>query len=375
MKIIFWLSFILLLYTYFGYPLILIILAKIRLKQVIKADITPTVTLIIPAFNEEKVIKGKIENSLEIGYPKDKLQIIIATEGCTDHTNDIVRGYKDQGIVLMDFVEQKGKSSLYFRTVPHAKGDIIIFSDADAILHKEAVRNIVKNFNDERIGCVEGTLKDSVKKDIQAEGIFRRYELFVKRLETGLFSSLGVTGALFAIRKNLYNPINESRGDDFEISARILINGSGVISDFESVVYHPFASNLNEFSRLIRIISFYLPSMIILLSEAMKKKKFFVVIQIVSRKLLRWAALFIMTALFVSNLFMNKEGFYKLFLISQLIFYLLAICGYVLEKMQIKTMTIFKIPFYFCLINLAALIGIFGYLFGKKEIHWEKTGR
>jgi len=374
MKILFWILLLLILHTYLFYPLVLVIVGMVRGKRVKRADATPLVTLIIPAYNEEKVISRKIENSLELDYPKDKLEIIIASDGSTDKTNDIVREFAVKGVTLFAFEERKGKPSLYYRSVPKANGGIIVFSDADAILTKNAVKNIVKNFNDERIGCVEGVRIDSDPQGIPLESIYWKYETFIKKQAAKLFSSLGATGALFAIRKELYFPISETRGDDFEIPVRVLISGHGVTTDTESIAYHPWLPNEDEFKRIARIVAFMLPSAGFLLAEALKKHRFFVVFQLISHKFLRWFVPVLLILLFLANMGL-WDGFYRNFLGIQTLFYFMALCGLFFEKKHLKVVTIFKIPYYFCLINLASLVGIFRFIFGKAAVNWEKTKR
>ena len=179
----------------------LYILALLKRKYVNKADIVPYVTLIIPAYNEEAIIKNKIENTLLLDYPREKLQILIASDGSTDKTVDFAAEYINEGVELLDFKERKGKSSLYYRAMPKAKGEIIVFSDADAVLVKDSIRNIVKSFNDKRIGCVEGVRRDEDPDGVPADSIYWKYETFIKKQASMRFSALGATGALFAIRK------------------------------------------------------------------------------------------------------------------------------------------------------------------------------
>ena len=156
---LFWLLAALVLYVYLGYPLLLLILSKIRPTPPIqKADITPTVSLLIPAYNEKKVIAQKIENSLALDYPRDKLEIIVASDGSTDDTNEIVKTFAKRGVKLVVLSDKQGKSSAQNRAVAEARGDILLFTDSDVMLQPVALRQVIRNFADDQVGCVIGKI-------------------------------------------------------------------------------------------------------------------------------------------------------------------------------------------------------------------------
>jgi len=218
MQLIFWFSIFFISYSYFIYPLILVILGIFFRKERKKAEITPSVSLLVSVYNEEKIIQEKIENSLNLDYPKDKLEIVIASES-NDKTNDIVEKYKDRGRVkLFAYHERRGKSYTIYQSLPKCQGGIIVFTDANAMFKRDAIRKLVRNFNDPHIGCVSGELKYINPQKAAAgesEGIYWKYEVLIKRLESKIQSVLGANGSIYAIRKKLYSPLSEYRGDDF----------------------------------------------------------------------------------------------------------------------------------------------------------------
>jgi len=248
MEIAFLITAGVLVYTFLGYPAVLWALSLLAGKRVAKGQMRPKVSLIISAYNEQSIIAEKIENCLAIDYPKEKLDIIVASES-TDRTNEIVQRYAPQGIVLHAYRGRAGKAATLFRTVPKATGEIIVFSDANAMYEPDAIRKLVRNFNDERIGCVSGQLKyfnPDQSNSGTGELAYWKYEMAIKKLESRFFSLLGANGSIFAIRKELYFPIAEDRGDDFELPIRIRLNGRGVVLEPEAVSWERSSATADE---------------------------------------------------------------------------------------------------------------------------------
>ena len=375
--LIFSLSF--LIYIFFGYPVILWILSFLFGKKVNKKEIYPYVSLIISAYNEENVMRQKIENSLELDYPKEKLEIIVASES-TDKTNEIVKEYKDKGVTLYAYEKREGKRATLYRTVPLAKGEIIVFSDANAIYKKDAVKKIVRNFSDKRIGCVSGRLRYiNQKRSIIGEGetTYWEYDFILKKMASRLFSLAGcggVNGSIFAIRKELYNPIDRHRGDDFEISCRIEIGGYGVILETEAVSCEESSEDSKqEFRRKVRLATWNFKSTVMLLTEALQRGRILTAFLLFSHRFLRYTTPVWLILLFVNSAFLFDNGNIRYFFYLQLVFYFLAVSGFIMEKADHKANAIFLIPFYFCMVNGAAFLGLTKNLFGKSELLWEKS--
>ena len=216
MESIFLLLVLLILYVYFGYPLLILIFSRLRpAPSIQKADITPTVALIITAYNEEKVIAQKIENSLSLDYPRDKLEIIVASDGSTDRTNEIVSRYQNQGVKLVILETNQGKSATQNLAVSEAHCDIVLFTDANVMIQPDAVRKMVSNFGNEKVGCVVGKVTYINEEDTsvsQGEGVYWRYELFLRKKESDLGNLAMGSGPIMAIRKELFKPLDPDVG-------------------------------------------------------------------------------------------------------------------------------------------------------------------
>jgi len=376
MQLIFWLSISLIFYSYFIYPLILAILGIFSRKEIKRAEITPSVSLLVVAYNEEKIIQEKIENSLNLDYPKDKLEIVIASES-NDRTNDIVRKYKDKGVKLFAYSKRRGKQYTTYQALPKCLGEIIVFTDTNSMFKRDAIRKLVRNFNDPHIGCVSGELKYINPQKVAAgesEGIYWKYEVLIKRLESKIQSVLGANGSIYAIRKKLYSPLSEYRGDDFGLPIRILQQGYGVVWEPEAVSEEEvYPKTIKEFKRKVVIVGWHFKGAFILLKDSIKKFQLLLIFQLISHKILRWLIPFFFILIFLSSIFLLNDNFYLTLFVSQILFYLLALVGYIQEKRKKKINQIINLVYYFCMVNLAALVGVIKGLFGLQKATWEKV--
>jgi cellulose synthase/poly-beta-1,6-N-acetylglucosamine synthase-like glycosyltransferase len=373
MRLLFWLSLALVGYTYFGYPLLLWVLAKLWGRTPARAPITPKVTLLISAYNEQEVIAEKLQNSLALDYPREKLEILVASES-TDQTNSIAASFAPQGVRLLSFLPRRGKSATLYAAVPQSTGEIIVFSDANCLYEPDALRKLVRNLADLRVGCVAGRFyyRDRNRPSSKVESLYRRYEAWVKRLESRLFSLAGADGPIFAVRKSLYLPLSETRGDDFELPVRVVLHGHGTIFEPEAVSLEYGPDSIGtEFRRRVRIISWMSISAILLAKEALARRKFLVVFQLISHKFLRWLALVFLAAALASSMALTAP-FYRMLLALQLLFYLVALLAWRLES---RLPRVLLFPYYICAIHLAALIGLsrsFSTAAGSAGYTWEK---
>ncbi|MCX6759146.1 MAG: glycosyltransferase family 2 protein [Candidatus Nealsonbacteria bacterium] len=376
MQIIFWLSIIFILYCYFGYPMILVILGLFFKKKTKRAEISPLVSLLIVVYNEEKIIERKIENSLALDYPKNKLEIVVASES-DDKTDEIVKRYREKGVKLFTYPGRGGKPYSIYRTLPKCQGEIIVFSDANAMFRKNVLRKLVRNFNDFRIGCVSGELKyiNPQKAAVgKSEGIYWKYEILLKRLESKIHSVLGANGSIYAIRKKLYSPLSKYRGDDFDLPIRILQQKYGVVWEPEAVSEEEvYPETIKEFKRKVVIVGWHFRGAFILLKDSIKKFQFLLIFQLISHKILRWFVSFFLILIFLSNIFLLNNNFYLTLFVGQILFYLLALVGYLQEKRKKKINQIVNLAYYFCMVNFAALIGVIKGLFGLQKTIWEKV--
>ncbi len=384
MEILYFLSAGLLFYTFFIYPALLVAAGRI-FKRAVKADTSyiPNVSLIISAYNEESVIEDKIKNSLELDYPSDKLEIIVASEA-VDGTNEIVKRYEKEGVKLFFYENREGKRATLFKTVPRAAGEVILFSDANGIYNREAIREIVKNFADGRIGAVSGRLKyKDDGSDIVAfgENIYWEMEYLIKKSASNIFHLAGcggVNGSIFAIRKELYNPISKYRGDDFEITCRIEIAGYGVIMEDKAISYEVLSKRgEDEFKRKVRLAAWNLKSAFILFGEAFGKGRFVTAILLLSHRIFRYFTVLFLMLIFSANFFLLEKGpFFRVTFAGQALFYLIALFGIFVDINSSKKSVLDKvISFcsYFCMANFASLLAIINVLKKKEKNFWEKT--
>ncbi|KJU81306.1 glycosyl transferase family protein [Candidatus Magnetobacterium bavaricum] len=374
--VVFIVSLLILAYIFIGYPLIILILSIVIRKEIKTQNDIPYVSIIISAYNEENIIREKIENCLDLDYPKDKLEIIVASESI-DKTNKIVNEYRDKGVVLYAYENREGKRATLFKTVALAKNDIIVFSDANAMYKKDAIRKLIRAFSDERIGCVSGRLVYTNPKNSsigKGESTYWEYDFILKML-TSKFLSLGggVNGSIFGIRKHLYSPIDKYRGDDFEISCRVEINGYGVVLDPEAISYEESSEyTRQEFSRKVRLATWNLKSSLMLLKEAITKKRFITALILFSHRFLRYTTPVWLISLLICNAFLlNSTLVYFLFL--QILFYLMGLIGMIMDRSNLKYGIIFLFPFYFIMVNYAALIAIVKNILGRSDMLWEKV--
>jgi cellulose synthase/poly-beta-1,6-N-acetylglucosamine synthase-like glycosyltransferase len=362
-------------YVYFGYVGILYIVSKLKNKPVEKEDITPAVTIIITAYNEEKDIAKKIENTLRLDYPKNLLEIMVASDGSSDRTNDIVLSYADQGVILNCLKERKGKSSAQNDSVKKARGEIILFSDATTNYRNDALKKIVRNFADKSVGCVGGELHYINKKENsvgEGGGIYWRYEQNLKKLESSLGSLIGVSGCMYAVSKSLYSDIEPDAISDFVIAMHIVKSKHRVIYEPEAICEEYTEDNLKaEFRMRTRVANRSYRGLFSRKEMLNPFKYGFFSIQLISHKLLRYSVAFMMLSAFASNLFLIHILPFFILQTAQVMFYILALIGFIRQINNKNKKTIFFIPFYFCLLNFACLLAWKKFWKGKKDILWE----
>lgn len=373
LEFIFWFLIILVLYAYFGYPLSVCLLAKINPRSSGKEGITPRVSFITVAYNEEDCIKEKIENSLSLDYPRDKLDIIFVSDGSTDSTNEIASKYSGKGIKFIKFSSRRGKAACLNDAVLGSDGEILVFSDANVIYEKGAIKELVKNFGDNSIGGVTGEVYYNINKDSpnEGEGLFSKYERFIRNCESKFYSLIGVNGAMYAIRKELYVPIREDIvTDDFVIALNVIMHGYKIAYEPEAKgIEKIYSSAKDEFIRKVRMIAGGYQA----LNEFKGKFRevpFPVLFEIISHKLFRWAVPFFIAGILAVNLFLLDTAVYRIFLILQIMFYMAVLLGYILEKRKIASPLSFL--YYFTAVNLAGIFGLFRFITGTQKVTWSR---
>ncbi len=360
-------------YIYAGYPLILAFLGIFApRRRGSGGDQLPTIALIVSAHNEERIIREKIENCLKLDYPRDRLKIIVSSDGSEDGTNDIVGEYESSGVVLKAFARREGKSATLTKTVLGIEEDVLVFSDANAFYKEDALLKLVRNFDVEETGCVVGRLVylDNESYVGKGESLYWRYEGLLNRLESRLGSVLVATGTIFAIRRELFRPVLKDVANDFQIPAEVASQGYGVVYEPDAVAFERSTYFFREeFSRKRRIVVRGLTGYSHLRHNFGGKLRSF---QFVSRKLLRWCVGAALPVVYIASLFLVREPFFAVFFALQNLFYIFAAIGAILRRGRVRT-KIFFVPFYFVMVNAAAMAAIFKYLSGGRLSSWEKA--
>jgi len=364
-------------YSFLVYPFVLLLLAGLFGKRS-RADEghQPSVSVLIPAYNEEAFIARKIENTLALDYPRDRLEILVASES-TDGTDAIVRGYAKEGVRLLSSPVRRGKVVNLHRAVPESRGEILLLTDANAMIRPDALRKMVRHFADPRIASVSGRLTyanpDSSSAG-ESEGLYWGMEQILKRASSRLFSLPGANGSLFAVRRERYRPIAEDRGDDFEIPIRCVVDGYGSILEPDAVsVEEATGGFLLEYRRKVRIINWMLRSALILLGEAIARGRWLLAFQLLSHKINRWAAPFWLAGLFAASLFLMDRGpFFLAAAAAQGAFYAAALALLAIDRGVSPLKGWLGLPAYFVVVNAASAVGIVTCLLGR-EVTWHRT--
>ncbi len=376
MVALFWGSILAILYTYFGYPAILYILFCTRGRKKAPLDVVwcPSVTLIITAHNEEKRIQKKIENTLAIDYPRDRLEVLVASDASTDRTDDIVRDYADRGIMLVRAPERRGKEFAQKCAIEKARGEIIVFSDVATMIEKDGISRIVSNFSDPTVGCVssEDRVLD-VQGNVSGEGAYVRYEMWLRSLETQVYSVVGLSGSFFAARAEVCIdwPINIP--SDFNTLLNTIKEGLKGVSDPNSIgIYTAVSNKKREFERKIRTITRGISALMANRGLLNPVKYGFFSWELISHKLIRWMVPWFMLIAFMVNLILAvKSVFYRAIFLGQGIFYLLALLG----SWKISESFVIMIPYYFFQANYAIFIAWMKYLRGERFVTWSPSNR
>lgn len=366
----------LILWVYVGYPLFLLLITRLTPGQPVqRRAITPPVTLIISAYNEGRVIRKKIENSLALDYPRERLEVLVVSDGSDDDTDAIVGEYKDRGVRLLRMRERGGKTVGLNCAVPQAAGEIIIFSDANALYHPQVVRNLTRNFADPEVGCVTGESRYEIDENsadsTASENLYWRYELALKKMETQVGSLVGGDGAIYSIRKSLFRPLRPEDLSDFVNPLQIVAQGYRNVYEPEAISFEGGAESFEkEFRRKVRIVNRAWRGLW-RVRQILNPLRFgFYTVQVISHKLLRWLIPVFMAGAFFANLFLLHYGIiHQVFFVLQLTFYVLAIIGW-LQSRRPAIAKVFYVPYYFCLVNYASLVGIISNYRGQKFAVW-----
>lgn len=385
-EIFFWLCFGAIFYSYIGYGAILFLLIKIKRALGHRQDeydenFLPEVTLLIAAYNEKDCIEAKVQNSFEIDYPKQLLNIVFVTDGSTDGTPELLGKYED--ITVLHSKIRAGKIGAMNRAMKLIKTPYVVFSDANTLFNPLSVKEIIKHYKEPKVGAVAGEKRIAeIKEDTAGgagEGFYWKYESFLKKLDSEFHSVVGAAGEIFSVRTELYEEMEmDTLLDDFIITLRIAGKGYRVVYEPNAyAIEKPSASIRDELKRKIRISAGGFQS-IVRLSYLLNPFRYGkLTFQYVSHRVSRWAINPIcLILIFPLNLLLAQsyEGIYYYFLLGQLLFYVLAFSGWYLENRKIRIKLLF-VPFYFIFMHYAALWGFFRFLKGSQTVLWDKATR
>jgi cellulose synthase/poly-beta-1,6-N-acetylglucosamine synthase-like glycosyltransferase len=376
MTIVFWVLVGLIAWSYAGYPIFITLLSWVAGRRRARDEAhLPRLSLIIPAYNEERVIAGKLENVLGLDYPRDRLEVLVASES-NDGTDDIVARHAPQGVILIPSAVRRGKVANQHRAVERATGDVLVFTDANAMLRRDALRKLARCFADPRVGSVSGRLAYRTPygtASAYGEEIYWDMEQLVKRASSRLGSLPGANGSLFALRRPLYRPLSADRGDDFELPIRVILQGYESILEPEAVSEEaPAGTYRDEYRRKVRIINWMVVSALILLKEAVAKGRWLLALQLLSHKLNRWAVPFWLLALLPVSLWLAAaQPAYLAAVGLQVVVYVLALVGLAMDLTGLPVPSLVGLPLYFAMVNAASCVGILTRLAGR-EARWHK---
>jgi cellulose synthase/poly-beta-1,6-N-acetylglucosamine synthase-like glycosyltransferase len=378
MDYLFWLSIIFIFYVYAGYPAVLLLLGKIINKKSKVNDINenlPFVSFIIAAHNEEKVIGNKLENCLALDYPHEKLEIIVVSDQSNDRTEEIVAGFASENIHLLKTERRLGKTGAQNLAVRQATGEILVFSDANALWEKGALKALVAPFAIPGVGYVCGRLRYVNTRDGivgYSEGLYWRYEIFLRKLESATGSITAGNGAIYAVRANNYHYFANDESHDFEFPRHLNTRSLSAVYVEDAIAYEKTGSTTgDEFKRKTRMMArvwgsiFRHPGALNPFSNGI-----FYTWKFTSHRLMRYLATVLLCIAFASNIILfSTSTIYQVLLLVQTGFYSLALAGAIF---QLKP-KIFYIPFYFCLFNYASMVGMVKSLLGSTPAYWDKA--
>ena len=372
--VIFWLCLAVCVYIYFGYPALLWIMSRLRPRPVAAADVYPRATFIICAHNEEGVIAEKIENTLGLDYPADKLEVLVVSNGSTDTTEEIVRGYTDARVRLLA-LETAGKMQALNEGARTATGDILVVTDADFFLDRHTLRLIASKFADPQVGGVCGARRSDMKRGGDAtgegEGLYVRWDKYQKTLESRIGSVFAADGLLYAIRKELFVPItNPSQADDITVSVQVPLRGYRLLFEPAATAWENGTVHAaSEFKRKVRITNRSIRALLSIGPRLFTSG--FYSVELLSHKLVRHLIPLFLIPLLVSSIAIaTRAPFYAIALGGQLAVYVLGACGALLRETPAGRWRLFAVPYYFCFVNTAAFFGILKMAGGQQTHSW-----
>lgn len=391
LELFFWTALFIIFYSYLGYGVVLFLLIKIKRafgtskKTEIDVDYEPEVTLFVSAFNEKDYLDAKVNNSKSLHYNQAKVQQVWVTDGSDDGTPELLKKHPE--VTVYHKNERAGKIAAMNRGMQFIKTPIVIFSDANTDLGKDAIKEIVRLFQDPKVGCVSGEKriysKDADNAAGAGEGLYWKYESQLKKWDAELYSVVGAAGELFAIRTALWQEVEkDTLLDDFMISLRVAMSGYTIQYNPEAYAIETASANVKEeLKRKIRISAGGIQS-VVRLRELLNIFKYGTLsFQYISHRVLRWTLTPLLLLLLIpANIFLALQdglfttSIYSFLLLGQVLFYSAALIGWFLEARHIRLKILF-IPYYFFIMNLSVFLGFARYMKGNQSVNWERAQR
>ncbi|MDT5123032.1 MAG: hypothetical protein QOC96_2514 [Acidobacteriota bacterium] len=375
MQICFWSGAALLCYTYAGYPLLLLIVSRLRSRPVHRAEWMPHVSVIITAYNEERDIAAKLENTLALDYPADKLEIIVASDCSSDRTDEIVRDFASRGVRLYRQAERLGKTCAQNAAVEEAHGEVILFSDATTLYQSDVLKAMLPNFADETVGCVAGRLiyvDPSASSVGQGARSYWSYETFLKRHESRVCSLIGASGCLYAVRRSAYVPMYPEACSDFLIATKMVEQGLRAVYEPAAVCTEETNKRTDKELRMrVRVITQTFTDLWRHRRMMNPLRSGFYAVELISHKVLRYLVPVFLLVILISSLALAPHSlFYALIALAQLCFYAAAALSWLMESAGRRN-RLLALPQYFVLANLASLMACYKFLSGERYARWE----
>lgn len=376
LKVCFWVSAVVIIYVYAAYPVLLFVLSRHKKARILSEPVPlPTASLLISAYNERLVIADKLRNSLSLDYPPDLLQIIVISDCSNDGTDAIVEEFASEGVQLIRQTEHLGKSVGLNVGVAHSWGDILVFSDANALYQPDAIGQLVAHFSDVHVGYVVGNARYVDQKhsapSAESEGLYWKLETWLKERESGFGSVVGGDGAIYAIRRELFAPLEPTDINDLLTPLQIIARGYRGVYEPTAVCFEEASNSFEkEFRRKVRIISRSLNALrrapAVLLPWKQPRHWF----ALISHKVLRWCVPAFMLALLLATIGLCRLSFYQSLLWIQMACYGLAATGWAIQK-RTNAPKVLYLAYYFCLVNYASLLGVIQFFRGSLSPTWQ----
>lgn len=388
--LIFWLCIGAVAYHYAGYPWLLYVLSVLAQaksdfsylfrrssrRRCLKAENAPRVAVLISSYNEETVIQAKAQNCLEIDYPEDRVEFLFGLDAPTDSTAEVLSRTASNRLHIFHFSARRGKLSVLCDLAARTSADILVLTDANSMLERNAIRHLVRHFADPSVGAVSGEEIRVAAPGAEpgGEGLYWRYESALKILESRMNCSLGGNGAVLAVRRSLFNPQQHSIVEDFQIPLEIRFQGHRVLYDPEAIAVEEIAPTLSaQFGRRVRIGAGNYQTLLAHF-DYLNPRRGFLAFSFFSHRFLRWLAPFLLPVAFACSMSLVAQPIFAVWFLAQVLFYLLAAIGYLRMK-RAKPLGWCSGPFHFCLMNLALLCGLWKLLRGQQNLAWNPTPR